>query len=102
MADQDVRFLDARGVADAPRFGSADDMLRTLNAIAYQSSELGRALGQAADTMIGELAVLRRDGGHQDVAACVTTAFGGIGYAGIEPKVFPGMFAAYATSNRGA
>jgi aldehyde:ferredoxin oxidoreductase len=90
------------GIEDAPRFGSADDMVRTLNAIASGSGDLGQALGKAADTMIGDLGVLRRSGGGSgDIAACVTTAFGGMGYAGIEPKVFPGMFAAYATSNRG-
>jgi aldehyde:ferredoxin oxidoreductase len=32
---------------------------------------------------------------------CLTTAYAGLGYAGIEPKVFPGMFTAYGTSNRG-
>ncbi len=90
-----------RGVARPPRFGSAEDMIETLHAIAYGSSELGDALGQCADTMIARIGALRSGGSSEDVAACVTTSFGGMGYAGIEPKVFPAMFAAYATSNRG-
>ena len=32
---------------------------------------------------------------------CLTTAYGGLGYAGIEPKAFPAMLACYATSSRG-
>jgi aldehyde:ferredoxin oxidoreductase len=92
-------FLD--GWSGAPEFGSVDSMLQAAEAIAYASSPLGELLGSPSDLAIEQLA-----GGHpaadRDViAACATTAYAGLGYAGIEPKVFPGMFAAYATSNRG-
>jgi aldehyde:ferredoxin oxidoreductase len=85
----------------APRFGSAEDMLRLLQAIAYQSDDLGRLLGRASDEAIAEIAAGCQRADVPAVAAAVTTAFGGLGFAGIVPKVFPGMYAAYATSNRG-
>jgi len=89
------------GLADAPVFGSAADMLRTLEAIAYQASDVGCLLGTFSDEVIARVAASRPAGDRDEIAACVTTAFAGLGYAGVEPKVFPGMFAAYATSNRG-
>ncbi|MBN2207562.1 MAG: hypothetical protein JW742_09170, partial [Candidatus Aminicenantes bacterium] len=85
----------------APAFGSAPDMIRILEAIAYRSSPLGELLGGCADRVVAGVAAGRPPSDLAGIARCVTTAFGGLGYAGIEPKVFPGMFAAYATSNRG-
>ncbi|MBE3135591.1 MAG: hypothetical protein IMZ55_19155, partial [Acidobacteria bacterium] len=86
---------------DAPSFGSAPDMVRTLDAIAYRSDDIGRLLGSHSDRVIAEVAAGRAPGDTAAIARAVTTAYGGLGYAGIEPKVFPGMFTAYATSNRG-
>ena len=89
------------GFKDAPAFGSAPDMIRTLKDIAYRSSPLGELLGGYSDRAIAGVAAGRPAADFEGIARCVTTAFGGLGYAGVEPKVFPGMFAAYATSNRG-
>ncbi len=86
---------------EAPVFGSATDMIRTLKAIAYQSNSLGRLLGNYSDRVIAEVSMDFPAADLLQIARCVTTAFGGLGYAGIEPKVFPGMFTAYGTSNRG-
>jgi aldehyde:ferredoxin oxidoreductase len=85
----------------APAFGSASDMIRTLRSIAYQSDPLGRLLGNYSDRVISEVGAGFPSADTQDIARCVTTAFGGLGYAGIQPKAFPGMFTAYGTSNRG-
>jgi aldehyde:ferredoxin oxidoreductase len=87
--------------AGAPKFGSAPDMVRMLKAIAYQSDDLGRIFGQYSDRAIAEVAASNSPGAAGAIARAVTTAFGGLGYAGIEPKAFPGMFTAYGTSNRG-
>jgi aldehyde:ferredoxin oxidoreductase len=84
---------------EAPGFGDAPGMIETLRALAYRSSGLGRLLGSHSDRVIAEVAA--SGPAAADVAACVPTSFGGLGYAGINPKSFPGMFAAYATSNRG-
>jgi aldehyde:ferredoxin oxidoreductase len=86
---------------DAPKFGDATGMVRTLKEIAYRSSELGRLLGRHSDRVIAEVAAGAAPAGVPDVAYCLTTAYGGLGYAGINPKAFPGMFTAYGTSNRG-
>jgi aldehyde:ferredoxin oxidoreductase len=99
MEMTDRGFLDS--FAGAPAFGSAGDMLRALNAIAYQSDDLGCLLGRFPDDVIARVAASRPAGDCDAIAGCVTMAFAGLGYAGVEPKVFPGMFAAYATSNRG-
>jgi len=85
----------------APVFGNAADMIRTLESIAYQSDPLGKLLGSYSDRVIAELGAGFAAADLQEIARSVTTAFGGLGYAGIEPKVFPGMFTAYGTSNRG-
>jgi len=85
----------------APKFGSAPDMIRVLKAIAYGSDELGRILGHHSDHVIAEVGAANAGVELMDISRCVTTAFGGLGYAGIEPKTFPGMHAAYGTSNRG-
>ncbi|MFB3852817.1 MAG: aldehyde ferredoxin oxidoreductase C-terminal domain-containing protein [Vicinamibacterales bacterium] len=83
----------------APSFGDLEGAVRMLKAIAYRSTDLGRAAGEPADRMVAALS--HSPGDRGSIAALVTTSFGGLGYAGIEPKVFPGMFLAYATSNRG-
>jgi aldehyde:ferredoxin oxidoreductase len=85
----------------APTFGSAPDMIRTLKAIAYQSDDLGRLLGNYSDRVIAEMGAQQAASDIKEIAGCVTTAYAGLGYAGIEPKAFPGMFTAYGTSNRG-
>ena len=90
-------FLKAFG--GAPAFGDAAGMIETLQAIADASTPLGRLLGHYSDRMIAEVAA--GSSRTADVARAVTTAYGGLGYAGINPKAFPGMFTAYGTSNRG-
>ncbi|MEW6367959.1 MAG: aldehyde ferredoxin oxidoreductase C-terminal domain-containing protein [Acidobacteriota bacterium] len=90
-----------RGYANPPRFGDPDSMIRTLREIAYQSTPLGRLFGSHSDRVIAEVGAANPSASILDIARCVTTSFGGLGYAGIEPKVFPGMFTAYGTSNRG-
>jgi len=90
-----------KGYANAPTFGSAPDMVRTLETIAYGSDDLGRLLGQYSDRVIAGVGAASPASDLMEIARSVTTAFGGLGYAGIEPKAFPGMFTAYGTSNRG-
>ncbi len=85
----------------APVFGDARAAIDTLDAIAHRSNDLGRLLGGYSDDVIARVGAAGKPADADAIAACVTTAFAGLGYAGIEPKVFPGMFAAYATSNRG-
>jgi len=86
---------------NAPAFGSAAGMVSCLKDIAYGSSDAGRLLGGFSDLTISEVGAGFPAGDLQEISRCLTTAFGGLGYAGIEPKVFPGMFTAYGTSNRG-
>ncbi len=90
-----------REFPDAPIFGSASDMITTLEAIAFQSSRVGALLGQDGDAIIGALAAGGDRAHAAEIARAVTFAYGGLGYAGVEPKAFPGMFTAYSTSNRG-
>jgi len=85
----------------APKFGDAAGMVRTLKQIAYRSSDLGRLLGSHTDRVIAGVAASAAPADVSAVAYCLTTAYGGLGYAGINPKAFPGMFTAYGTSNRG-
>jgi aldehyde:ferredoxin oxidoreductase len=85
----------------APKFGDAAGMIRTLKDIAYRSGGLGRLLGGHSDRVIAEVAAGAPPAAAADIAYCLTTAYGGLGYAGISPKAFPGMFTAYGTSNRG-
>jgi aldehyde:ferredoxin oxidoreductase len=87
-------------IPGAPAFGDAPGMIRTLKEIAYGSSDVGRLFGHYSDRVIAELAAAAPTS-LADIAYCLTTAFGGLGYAGINPKAFPGMFTAYGTSNRG-
>lgn len=89
-----------RAHPEAPRFGDAPGMVQTLKDVAYASTGLGRLLGHYSDRVIAELAA-GAPVSRADIAACLTTAYGGLGYAGISPKAFPGMFTAYGTSNRG-
>jgi aldehyde:ferredoxin oxidoreductase len=86
---------------EAPKFGDAAGMVRTLKDIAYASTPLGRLLGGHSDRVIAEVAAGAPPADLSAVAYCLTTAYGGLGYAGINPKAFPGMFTAYGTSNRG-
>jgi aldehyde:ferredoxin oxidoreductase len=83
-----------------PRFGDAPGMVRLLEEIAYRSSDLGRVLGDHTDRAVAAIAAAS-GAKPPDVAYCATTSFAGLGYAGISPKAFPGMFTAYGTSNRG-
>jgi aldehyde:ferredoxin oxidoreductase len=85
----------------APGFGDAAGMIQILKDIAYRSTELGRLLGRHTDNAIAALAAGAGSGAAADMAYCCPTAFGGLGYAGINPKSFAGMFTAYSTSNRG-
>jgi aldehyde:ferredoxin oxidoreductase len=86
---------------DAPGFGDAAGMVATLESIAYGTTPFGRLLGRTGDEVIAEVAAAHGAAAAADIARSVTTAFGGLGYAGINPKAFPGMFTAYGTSNRG-
>jgi aldehyde:ferredoxin oxidoreductase len=90
-----------KGFADAPKFGDAAAMIAMLRALAYRSSELGRVFGNYSDRVIADVAAANPGADRDAIARCVTTAYAGLGYAGIEPKAFPGMFTAYSTSNRG-
>jgi aldehyde:ferredoxin oxidoreductase len=83
-------------------YGDAPAMIRAAYSIAHRCNEFGNVFGNYTDSAIAE--VLNRQNGNSswaDVMRCCTTAFGGLGYAGVAPKVFPGMFTAYGTSNRG-
>ncbi len=90
-----------RRFENPPAFGSGPDMVRTIKAISYQSDPLGKMLGGYSDRVISEVGAGFTAADLPEIARCLTTAFGGLGYAGIEPKAFPGMFTAYGTSNRG-
>jgi aldehyde:ferredoxin oxidoreductase len=84
-----------------PKFGDARSMVRFLEDIAYLRGDLGRLFARHSDAVIAEAGAGGNAADLDAIARCVVTAYGGLGYAGIEPKVFPGMFTAYATSNRG-
>jgi aldehyde:ferredoxin oxidoreductase len=90
-----------KGFPDAPRFGDAASMIAMLKSLAYGSSELGRLFAAHSDEVIAGVSAANPGADREAVARCVTTAYAGLGYAGIEPKAFPGMFTAYSTSNRG-
>ena len=83
-----------------PVFGDVQSMIRSLEEIAYKTSDLGKLLAQPADQIISEMMAAFKLN-PEDLVYCFTNAYAGLGYAGIEPKVFPGMFTAYGTSNRG-
>ena len=82
-------------------FGNAPEMIKALDSIAYGSDDLGRLLGHHTDRVIREAGAGLAAAEVQDMAYCCTTTYGGLGYAGVHPKAFPGMFTAYGTSNRG-
>ena len=86
--------------SDGPVFGQVRTMIQALEQISYKSTEMGRLLAQATDLIMAQL-IGAYNLQPADVVYCFTTAYAGLGYAGIEPKVFPGMFTAYGTSNRG-
>jgi len=92
-------FLEKYG--SALKFGNAAEMVKALKSVAYQSDDLGKLLGNYTDRLIAEVAATSRPGALDDIVYCCTTAYAGLGYAGISPKAFPGMFTAYGTSNRG-
>ncbi|MFZ2054237.1 MAG: aldehyde ferredoxin oxidoreductase C-terminal domain-containing protein [Candidatus Aminicenantales bacterium] len=87
--------------AGAPKFGDAPSMIRFLEDIAYLRGDTGRLFARHSDAVIAEIGASATAASLEAIARCVLTAYGGLGYAGIEPKVFPGMFTAYGTSNRG-
>jgi len=82
-------------------FGHAPEMVKALESIAYGSDALGRLLGHHSDRMLAEAGAGATPSQLKDMALACTTTFGGLGYAGVHPKAFPGMFTAYGTSNRG-
>jgi aldehyde:ferredoxin oxidoreductase len=90
-----------RGFGSRLRFGDAAEMVQALKDIAYAANGLGKLLGHHTDRVIAEAAAGVPAAALADIAYCATTAYGGLGYAGINPKAFPGMFTAYGTSNRG-
>ena len=97
--------LEEKGIlkkyAGAPKFGEAPGMIRFLEDIAYRRGDTGRLFSRYSDAVIAELGTGATAADLEAIARCVVTAYGGLGYAGIEPKAFPGMFTAYGTSNRG-
>jgi aldehyde:ferredoxin oxidoreductase len=90
-----------KNYAGGPRFGDAPGMIRFLEDIAYNRGDTGRLFAHYSDSVIAEVGAGGTAADLEAIARCVVTAYGGLGYAGIEPKVFPGMFTAYGTSNRG-
>jgi aldehyde:ferredoxin oxidoreductase len=87
--------------AGAPKFGDAAGMIQFLKDVSYRATDLGRLFGEHSDAVIRGVAAQAGAAERETIAHCVVTAYGGLGYAGIEPKAFPGMFTAYGTSNRG-
>jgi aldehyde:ferredoxin oxidoreductase len=85
----------------APKFGDAAGMIRFLRDISYQANDMGLLFGKHSDAVIRDVAARNGAADATSIARSVVTAYGGLGYAGIEPKAFPGMFTAYGTSNRG-
>jgi aldehyde:ferredoxin oxidoreductase len=85
----------------APKFGDAPGMIRFLEDISYLRGDMGRLFSGHSDSAVAEVGAGAAAADLETIARCVVTAYGGLGYAGIEPKVFPGMFTAYGTSNRG-
>lgn len=86
---------------EAPVFGDVESAIKFLEDITYGRSELGRLLAGPTDLVAEEIIKNNGQKSAGDILRCLTTAYAGLGYAGIEPKVFPGMFTAYSTSNRG-
>ncbi len=82
-------------------YGDAETVARSILDITYRRNSFGELFAQETDA-IGAT-ILEKVGISYlgDILWCLTTAYGGLGYAGIEPKAFPAMFACYATSSRG-
>jgi aldehyde:ferredoxin oxidoreductase len=76
-------------------------MADAIEAIAYRRDSVGTLLGDTADGTAKAILERLGDGRRDDVDWCMVMAYGGLGYAGIQPKAFPAMNACYATSNRG-
>jgi aldehyde:ferredoxin oxidoreductase len=94
--------LELRDLLDgAPEWGDVPGLLRTLEAVAHGRGTLGRLLARNGDDLGREILARHGEGARERVLRALTTAGGGLGYAGIQPKAFPGMAAAYATSSRG-
>ncbi len=82
-------------------YGDAEAMADAIEAIAYAKEGLGELLGDTADGTARTVMERLGDDHREDVEWCMVMAYGGLGYAGIQPKAFPAMNACYATSNRG-
>lgn len=97
--------LDEKGVlgklGERLPFGDADAFGRAIESIAFRRGLLGELLGRPTDEIARVLLERVGEASKHDVLWCLTTAYGGLGYAGIEPKAFPAMHTCYATSNRG-
>ncbi len=99
MELSEIGFLDKYG--SRLKFGDAPAMIQTLKEIAYRSTDLGRLLAHHTDRAIAEISAAGPPGTAENAVHILTTAYAGLGYAGINPKAFPGMFTAFGTSNRG-
>jgi aldehyde:ferredoxin oxidoreductase len=97
--------LDGKGVLSEVSlrlpFGDWRAMASAIEAIAYRREGLGTLLGAPADEIARNVLERLGEGRREDLLWCLTTAYGGLGYAGVEPKAFPAMHTCYATSNRG-
>lgn len=97
--------LDHKGIlhemgASLP-FGDAEAFAKAIESIGYRHGTLGKLLGRPTDEIAQEILGTLGPARRGDVLWCLTTAYAGLGYAGIEPKAFPAMHTCYATSNRG-
>jgi len=97
--------LDERGVLGAMSlslpFGDARAMAAAVEAIAYRAGGLGELLADTADGIAERVLERLGEDRRHELAHSLTTAYGGLGYAGVSPKAFPAMHTCYATSNRG-
>jgi aldehyde:ferredoxin oxidoreductase len=82
-------------------FGDADAFAAAIESIGYRQGILGELFGRPTDEIAREILERLGEERKDDVLWCLTTAYAGLGYAGIEPKAFPAMHTCYATSNRG-
>ncbi|MGA2082427.1 MAG: aldehyde ferredoxin oxidoreductase C-terminal domain-containing protein [Holophaga sp.] len=97
--------LDERGILRklgmALPFGDMRATAAFLAEVAHGSTPMGKLFGRETDAVASALLAQAGTACGEDVLWCLTTAYAGLGYAGIEPKAFPSMFACYATSSRG-
>jgi aldehyde:ferredoxin oxidoreductase len=82
-------------------YGDFEAVVRAIKDIAYRRNAFGELFAQATDAVGAAILDQVGAGFRDEVLWCLTTAYGGLGYAGIEPKAFPAMLACYATSSRG-